>query len=426
MSAIRPLATIAMLMVLGYFLWTRINTPGLEQLEEPALAGADAPPLMASQPPSDEGGAALPAAAAPAPVALGNSPASGEFSFGPAPPATTGGGGENVTPLDTSSMPELPPLPKDIPTASYPGGDATTPPAGESPVVDLSAPPLPQIAGAVPSLGTEVGSPRSSTTAGLASSDIPPPPADALNSGAVPPVPDLPAASGSTDFFAEPPSAFAAARVAIDAALKRGELERAHVLLTGWYGDEKLTADERDEVESLLAQLAGTVVYSQEHRLEAPHVVRPGETLETIAQKYQVPWQLLAKINGVPEPAAVQPGQELKVIRGPFSAVVDVNRQQVALMVSERYAGRFNVKTEGQAATEGEWVVTQKQLLGSQGSTAGEVVLEPASGASGDKIVLGPTATTTSNQTGMIRVAPQDQGDLFDILSIGSKVIIRK
>ena len=48
-------------------------------------------------------------------------------------------------------------------------------------------------------------------------------------------------------------------------------------------------------MESLLGQLAGTVIYSTEHQLEPARVVKPGETLETIAKEYNVPWQLLGE-----------------------------------------------------------------------------------------------------------------------------------
>ena len=82
------------------------------------------------------------------------------------------------------------------------------------------------------------------------------------------------------------------------------------------------------KVETLLGQLAGTVIYSTEHQLEPARVVKPGETLETIAKEYNVPWQLLAKINGIPAPDQLRPGQELKVVRGPFSAVVDLHRSR--------------------------------------------------------------------------------------------------
>ena len=42
------------------------------------------------------------------------------------------------------------------------------------------------------------------------------------------------------------------------------------------------------------------MIYSTEHQLEPARVVKPGETLDTIAKEYNVPSQLLAKINGIP------------------------------------------------------------------------------------------------------------------------------
>ena len=427
MSAIRPLATIAALMLLGYFLYNQISTPDLQTSTENELAlDDDLPPLsldlgsegntLSEAPPAFAPGAPPefapgappafePAAPAPAPKNTNGPVAEGEFAFGPVEES----GAPGIQPLssaETASMPELPPLPVNIPKANYADAPVpgATPPAAAPPIV---------VDNNIPSLGEF---------------DLPP-----IDDGTSLPPLETPSAplddsltSMANQELAPPSSAFATARPAIEAALKRGELQQAHLLLTQWYGDRSLTADERNEVESLLSQLAGTVIYSTDHRLEAPYRVKPGDTLETIAQAYNVPWQLLAKINGISQATAVMPGQELKVLRGPFSAVVDVERQQLALVLSDRYAGRFSVKTEGEAAAEGEWVVTQKQMPNPAVGDSKIVVLEPASGAPGTQLVLGPPSDTAPKTAGAIRVAPQDQNDLFDILSIGSRVMIRK
>jgi LysM repeat protein len=412
MSAIRPLATIAMLMVLGYFLWTRINTPGLEATAEGELASADLPPLELDL--GDEASSleSSPPPFSPTESTAGTSSAP-EFEFGPTPDPPANSSITPLDPSDTAAMPDLPPLPANVPTANY-----TSDAAGAG-----------TVSGKVPSLGTEVPPRDTAVADSLPAIDTMDSMADAT-SGISPqessiPADDMPMGVGRE--FSDGASAFASARTAIDAALEQGELERAHLLLTGWYGDRSLTSDQREEVEELLGQLAGTVVYSPDHRLEAPHTVQAGETLETIAQKYNVPWQLLAKVNGIPAPSAVAPGQELKVIRGPFSAVVDLEQQQLALMVAERYAGKFSVKIEGQATNEGEWVVTQKQMPTGFGGTPKQMVLEPAGGVgSGTTLVIGPASDSAPATAGAIRVHPTDQDDLFDILSIGSKVIIRK
>ncbi len=424
MSAIRPLATIGMLVVLGYFLWTRINTPGLEQIEEPEIALLGAPPLSTESSLSGNlgEGSAPPFDATETPAKAPLSEAT-EKSLSSAPAATSP---DTIQPLHSSApdgMPELPPLPAHIPTADYSTASNSKAAASLAP-----ANAKPPIMGQVPELGTQVGGPTD-----FSSLSVPPPPADTITAVPAPlaippalvPEPGAPAPPlGVGQEFAAPRSAFAAARTAIDAATARGDLKQAHLLLSNWYGDRSLTPEETADVDTLLSQLAGTVIYSTEHRLESPHHVALGETLESIAQSYQVPWQLLAKINGIADPRALAPGQSLKVLRGPFSAVVDVERQELALMVADRYAGRFTVKTEGEAARDGEWVVTQKSASDSAGNPAKQVVL--GSGSTTGVLVLGATAENSLDGAGALHVSPSDGNDLFDILSIGSKVIIRR
>src|SRR5262249_29616201 len=82
----------------------------------------------------------------------------------------------------------------------------------------------------------------------------------------------------------------------------RSDLKQAHQLLSKWHGNEALSPAESQQVESLLSQLAGTLIYSTDTRLEPGRVVKQNETLEVIAKEYNVPWQLLAKINGISAP----------------------------------------------------------------------------------------------------------------------------
>lgn len=236
---------------------------------------------------------------------------------------------------------------------------------------------------------------------------------------------------------------FAAAQPAIQAALDRGELARAHMLLSQWYGDPSLSTEDRRDVDQLLGQLAGTVVYSTEHLLEPPHQVQPGETLETIAENYNVPWQLLAKINGISRSDAAQPGQILKVVRGPFNAVVDLGDSEVALMVKGRYAGRFPVDLASLPASEGTFKVDQKlaepvrstaYAPTTQSATATVmqrklVIKDPGSAAS-PAIEIAAVSSTASPKYGAqparISVAARDLDELYDILSVGSEVTVRR
>ncbi|NDC55054.1 MAG: LysM domain-containing protein, partial [Planctomycetia bacterium] len=125
--------------------------------------------------------------------------------------------------------------------------------------------------------------------------------------------------------------------------LAAGRYAEALAVLSVWYDDTSLGPEESQRLEHLLGQLAGTVVYSQQDLLLPPHVVAAGETLQSIAAPLGVPWHLLAKINGVDDPARLVPGEQLKVLRGPFDAVVSVSRGRLSLQVGGNYAGSFPV-----------------------------------------------------------------------------------
>ena len=135
------------------------------------------------------------------------------------------------------------------------------------------------------------------------------------------------------------------------AALERQELVAAHEMLSSWYGNPSLTPAESQQVEVLLSQLAGTVVYSTEHRLEPPYTVHAGDTLQTIAQQYDVPWQLLAKINGIP---AAEHGAARPAAEGRPRSVLGRGRtrqEPMTLMLDGRYAGRFPITIPSTART---------------------------------------------------------------------------
>jgi LysM repeat protein len=225
---------------------------------------------------------------------------------------------------------------------------------------------------------------------------------------------------------------FAAAWPEIQASLARQDLTQAHHMLSQWYGNPALSPTETNQVEALLGQLAGTVVYSTDHRLEPPYVVRIGDTLETIAERFEVPWQLLAKINGIPAATLIQPGQQLKVVHGPFAAVVELSKQQLTLALDGRYAGRFPIIAEpGAESHEGQWVLEQK--LNNPATGAGSRVLVLRSNSPlgvGEAISITDGSTTTTGPTAVappaIRLSAQDAEDLAGILSVGSRVVIRR
>jgi LysM repeat protein len=259
------------------------------------------------------------------------------------------------------------------------------------------------------------------------------------------------ATAGQPSISTPQASLFGATRLAVQGALDRGELSQALLLLSDWYGDPSLAPAEKQEVDALLSQLAGSVIYSTEHRLEPSYRVQAGERLEDIARKYNVPWQLLAKINGLDRPDSLQPGQELKVLRGPFSALIDLGDRQLTVMLARRYAGKFSIDIDPQVTVEeGQWKVDQKLVtprnlnMASSGpvTTSGKnrgsdameeesLVLTNTASKTGQIAILkgsvsASPSVATEPENRVIRMKTADVRDVFDILSVGSNVIIRR
>ncbi|MCR4410787.1 MAG: LysM peptidoglycan-binding domain-containing protein [Thermoguttaceae bacterium] len=260
--------------------------------------------------------------------------------------------------------------------------------------------------------------------------------------------PSLPSPSNRTPQGAEGPTArltpseirpeFTAMMDTARRKLDAGELAEVLLELSPLYGNPDLTPEESRQLTELLDQLAGTVIYSRQHLLEAPYVVRPGDTLEQIAAAYDVPWQLLAKINGIRSPGNLAPGRQLKVLRGPFEATVCLDRYELVLSVGGRYAGRFPIGVgRDQPQLEGTYTVREKlpgrPYHGRDGEFAAEDPRNPLGrlwiGLDGPVGIHGtddPENIRRTTPHGNICLRDRDIEDVYDILSCGSRVTIRR
>lgn len=206
--------------------------------------------------------------------------------------------------------------------------------------------------------------------------------------------------------------------------------------LSLFYHSPGLTEAERTALLSRLDPLAAIVIYSRRHLLETPHRVGPTETLMEVASRYELPWQLLANINAIEDPVTVLPGTELKVVRGPFRAEVDLTRNELTIFLGELYAGRFPIKVGAEPAPqEGSFNVIDKQNAQTFYDRDGSPIPpdDPRNPYGNVWISLGqqlcihgsPDPSQPSN-VGCISLRSADANDLFGILGQGSSVTIRR
>lgn len=121
------------------------------------------------------------------------------------------------------------------------------------------------------------------------------------------------------------PQAVAAMQQA-DVKLKAGDLLEARRLYNEALQSGSLNPADLANAKAAISHISQKVVFSSERFADDPYggtfTVPPGGVLAKIAQRYTVPWELLAHINGI-TPRSLRAGQTIKIIQGPFHAVVN-------------------------------------------------------------------------------------------------------
>jgi lipoprotein-anchoring transpeptidase ErfK/SrfK len=220
------------------------------------------------------------------------------------------------------------------------------------------------------------------------------------------------------------------------AQVQRQEFAEALLTLSLFYGDPYLTGEERQRLVDLLDPLAGRVIYSAEHTLERPHEVRPGQTLFDVAEQYRVPAILLQNINGVADPRVLQPGSKIKVVRGPFRAEVDVANSELVLFLGKYYAGRFPVSIGNDPAPKPATYEVRAKEEGREYRAPNGARIPPRApdnpygnvwlDLGGNMAIHGsPETPSAHGSLGCISLTAVDVADVFGILNVGSRVLVR-
>lgn len=240
------------------------------------------------------------------------------------------------------------------------------------------------------------------------------------------------AASGDSPSAAEYEAAFAEAQLQI----QNGKLNQALAVLSRFVTSSDLSAQQKTQLLDLVDPLAAKVVYSTEHAIEPAYEVRRGEKLSDIAETYHVPWQLLANINGIENPELLVPGTKLKVVPGPFRAEVNVQSNELTLFAGQLYAGRFPISVgKDPEPKPGEYRVLEKQVgrvyyAGDGRTIAADDPTNPYGrvwiGLGNDLCIHSSPAQSDPTAAGCISLSPLDANDVYNILSQGSTVVIRR
>jgi lipoprotein-anchoring transpeptidase ErfK/SrfK len=104
---------------------------------------------------------------------------------------------------------------------------------------------------------------------------------------------------------------------------------------------------QRSSVKDRLSKLSEQWLFSKTILPNDPlcesYLVKRGERLEVIASRYKVPWEILLQINKISRPEALRAESTIKVINGPFRAIVYRSTFTMDLYLQNTYVRSFKV-----------------------------------------------------------------------------------
>ncbi len=129
----------------------------------------------------------------------------------------------------------------------------------------------------------------------------------------------------------------------------------------------RLPGDEQDQIvlRAELTRLGNETVFSgrmfDDDPFVARYVIQPGDTLGKIAKANRICVDLLAAINGISDANRIRAGQTIKIIKGPFHAVVDRKSYTMGVYLETTFVKQFRVGLGVDQSTPlGKWRVGAK------------------------------------------------------------------
>ncbi|RLS55425.1 MAG: LysM peptidoglycan-binding domain-containing protein [Planctomycetota bacterium] len=220
----------------------------------------------------------------------------------------------------------------------------------------------------------------------------------------------------------------------IDQLIAEGEDVEANFLLSNMYWKQPAV---RTHIMERLRTVAYRIYFAPTPHYMTAHAVAPGDALQKIAKEYDISWEYLAKLNRT-DAQKIRPGQKLKVIQGPFSAVVDLSDRELTVHSHGHFVARFDVGVgQDHPAPVGKFQVLDKQRDPTYYGAAGVVEHDDPSNPLGEHwLDLGEgvclhgtpdnVSLTASQTQGCIRLKSRDVADLYDLLTTGAEVTVRR
>lgn len=220
----------------------------------------------------------------------------------------------------------------------------------------------------------------------------------------------------------------------IDQLIQQKQTLQAHAILSELYWNKPQL---RPMIQDRIDGTAAEIYINPKRHFAEPYLVDFGETLDEIAKKHNVPWTYLGRLNNV-TPKTLQAGQTLKVLKGPFGAVVDVSKFELTVHAHGWYVRSYRIGTgKDQSTPVGNFTVKNKLENPQWYNPDGGIVDadDPANPLGeywlglGDHIgihgTIDPASIGRAQSRGCVHMSDADISEVFNLLSVGSPVRIR-
>ncbi len=227
----------------------------------------------------------------------------------------------------------------------------------------------------------------------------------------------------------------------IDAEIAANKYLAAHKALSKLYWDEPQL---RQAIQTRIDTTAKSIYFDPQPHYMPAYEVQPADQIRVFARNYNVPWEYLVRVNRIADPSRIQAGEKLKVIKGPFSAVVDLTDYSLTIHGHGYYVRRYPVGVGKDGTTPiGSFKVVSK--LSNPTYYGPDVVIQPDDPTNplGERWVglddgngqptsygihgtIDPGSIGKAESRGCVRLRNEDVAEVYDLLGVGSEVIIRR
>jgi lipoprotein-anchoring transpeptidase ErfK/SrfK len=238
-----------------------------------------------------------------------------------------------------------------------------------------------------------------------------------------------------------------------------GDLLNARRILNASLVAGKFSDAEAQQAKAMLNQINATVVFSPKRFADdeygGTYSVQPGELLQKIAAMHNITWQYLCRVNGLSDPKKLRAGATIKVLNGPFHALVEKKKFNMEIWVGGEpytsgacYVTSFGVGLGKDDSTPtGKWLVQQGNKIKNPTyySPRGEGVIEAGDpknplgqywmglvGVDGHAVgkmsygihgTIDPDSIGKQESMGCIRMRNEDVAQVFELLVEGKSTV---